>query len=1019
MSTTSSDTPLSSDTFIGRQVELDSVCEAFTEVRAGRGRLFLLCGEPGIGKTTLADEVGRRAGEAGFLTLWGRCWKGEGAPAYWPWVQLIRACMRSPLATVLDNLSDVAGDLARVVPELGAAGAATAAIGSATPEQERFRLFDSVTSFFRAAGGEQPLMLLLDDLQWADEASLLLLQFIARELRGTAILIVATYREGEVRLSPTVAPLLAAISREGRTLLLGGLSRDEVVDMVARRVELTPPPALLAEIQRVTEGNPLFVEEVLQLLHAQPRLDWSSGSLKVPEGVRDVIRRRLDALPEETRHLLAAAAVVGREFDLAVVQRTAHTNGGSDGRIAEAVDAGVLVAAGQPPNRYRFSHALIGETLYEDLPFAQRVELHRHAAAALLERAGAEIESHLVELAHHFLGAAPGGDVEAAVDWATRAGDHDISHLAFESGARLYSRALELMRDAAPPEVDAGKWKRRRIDLQLRFGNACMHFNDLNGADAAFRDAAAGAKALANYDLFARAVLALGAARFERGGSDHDLVALLREALDLLGNGSPALRSRLLSRLAISSYLRGPDRRQLEATREAVDLARACGDRGALAMALHARHSLSWQHDGVAERLDLANEIVRVAEEAKEEEAALDGLGWKIFDLLEIGDITAAEAAIASYEARAEAARLPRQRWYACVHRTMHALLRGDFNEAERLAQKGLAIRQADGAPPSQFYAAQLFTIRREQGRMRELGPAVQAVAQQYAALPAWQAAIALYHVSVGEEDEARAAFERISASNYADLAIDVTWLATMSMLAETCAALGDTVRAELLYALLQPYAGRNVVVVGSVTVRGAVDYFLGLLAATLGRNDLAVQHFAAASDAHRRLGARPLLAFSQYEWGHALRRQDPTSIKAATLIDQALAMGHNFGLARLEQDSEPEVEQATGVPRFAKDGDHWIAAFEGKILRLKDSRGCDYIGQLLGRPGTTLDATSLVQAAGGGSPTDEQARVAVRKAISVVLRTLKAQHPALAAHLEESLRTGRQCVYQPPAPPS
>jgi tetratricopeptide (TPR) repeat protein len=998
------------DLFVGRAAELEALTAACGDARVGRGRLFLVCGEPGIGKTALADEAGRRAEAAGFLTLWGRCWKGGGAPAFWPWVQLIRACMRSPAAAALDDLAGVTGDLARVVPELAGRDTGQPQGRSVTPEQERFRLFGSTASLLRAVAASRPLALLLDDLQWADEASLLLLDFIARELRGAPVLIVGTYREGEAGLNERVAPLLEQISREGQTLLLRGFGADETADLVVRRSSHAPSELMLAEIWRITEGNPLFIEEVLQLLWSERRRDAGDGRIKVPDGVRDVLRRRLDCLTDETRSVLSAAAVIGREFDLDVAARTAGEDGGrAEAAIAEAMTAGVLLAAG---GRYRFSHALIGETLYEDLPSPQRVRLHRQAAAALLAHVGADVEAHLDELAHHFLGAAPGGDAAAAVDWATRAGDHAVSQLAFESGARAFSRALDVMRAFTPPPDGAPAWEQRRIELLLRLGGARLHFNDLGGSDAAFREAIGAARELGDGGLFARAALGLGAARFERGGSDGDLVAVLREALDRVGDTMPAQRSRLLSRLAASSYLRGADRRQLDLTQEAIELARQCGDRGALASALTARHSLCWQRDDVAERLQLAKEIVRLAEAAGEEEAALDGLGWKIFDLLEIGESAAAEAAIAAYERRAEQTRLARQRWYACVYRTMLAMLRGRYAEAEKMAERGLAIRQADGAPPSQFYAAQLFTIRRDQGRLRELEPAVQAVARQYEHMPTWQCVLALYHAAVGDETAARRVFERLSARNHRDFPVDVTWLPSMSMLAEVCDFLDDARRAEGLYALMQPYAGRNVVVVGNVAVRGAVDFFLALLARAMRRWDAAAAHFAAACEAHERLGAPPLVALAKFEWARTLQRQGAADAKAAVLGDQALAIAANIGMTRLYAS---ERAAAAAGPSFFKQGDHWAVTFEGKPGRLKESRGCAYIARLLSQPGEAVAASELTAA--GGAQSEEQARIAVRKAISVVLRALAREHPALAAHLEASLRTGRQCVYAPEVP--
>jgi len=272
--------------------------------------------------------------------------------------------------------------------------------------------------------------------------------------------------------------------------------------------------------------------------------------------------------------------------------------------------------------------------------------------------------------------------------------------------------------------------------------------------------------------------------------------------------------------------------------------------------------------------------------------------------------------------------------------------------------------------------------------------------------MPTWQCVIALYHAAVGDEAGARKVFERLSAQDYRDFTVDVTWLPSMSMLAEVCAFLDDAERAERLYELLLPYAGRIIVVVGNVAVRGAVDYFLGLLARTRHQWEPAARHFGAAAEAHERLNARPLVALAKFEWAHILRDQNPS--KAAVLLDQALAIAANLGMKRLEDMGE-HAASTPANPSFLKEGDHWAASFEGKVVHLKDSRGCTYLAQLLSRPGQAVAAAELATTSG-----QEQARIAVRKAISVVLRALSSQHPALGAHLEASLRTGKQCVYQP-----
>ena len=998
--------------FLGRVREMASLWAGFEEARAGRGRLFLLRGEAGIGKTALAEALAERAAGAGAAVLWGRCWQGEGAAAYWPWVQIIRACLRRDSGAALQSQPGLASALAQMVPELsGHDGDGNAP--RLEPEQARFRLFESIAGFFRAVAAGSPALLLLDDLHWADTESLLLLRFIARELHGTALLIVGTVRDGGAEPQPPVRALLAEVAREARVLALGGLDLSDVHDFVRGRGHAAAPRAdLIAALHRITEGNPFFVEEILQLLRTAPgSADAAAGALPVPETVRDVIRRRVDHLPADTRALLSAAAAFGREFDAALLEATLGLPpGGATGHLSAAAAAGVAVALAAP-GHHRFAHGLIAETLYEDLSFARQVELHRGAAAALLAHLGTDVDGHLDQLAHHFLRAAPGGDVHAALEWATRAGDQALARLAYEGAAALFGRALAVLREVGAPASEA--LERQRIELLIRLGTAHARAGDVGAAEEALLDAAAGARARADGAHLARAALALGDVRYERGRADRTLVALLEESLSLLEPEASGLRAHVMARLALCFYLDGRDQREVELSRAAVEVARRSGDGGALASALAARHNALWDPDSAGERLALTSEAQALAEVAGDAEQALDSLGWRIFDLLELGEAAAADAAIADYERRAQELRLPRQRWYASVFRTMQALRHGRWQEAERLAAKGLEVRQVSGAPPSQFFATQMFTLRREQGRLAELGPAIRALAHQYPDMAGWLCAVAVFHCEVGENDAARALFERLAAKEFDDLAGDVNWLAALSMLAEVCARLGDARRAARLYDLLLPCAGRDVVIVGCAAYRGAVPYFLGLLAAASGRWETAAAQFATACERHQNVNAWPLLAWAQHYRAEALRHVGDLAT-AAGLRDHALAAARTLGMCRLEEEIGRSSAATETASAFRRDGDHWVVSFGGRSVRLNDSRGCAYVAHLLARPGQHISSLDLVSTIPGNAAVDEErARIAVRKAVRVVLRAVAA-HAALHQHLRTYLRTGRTCTYAP-----
>src|SRR5436190_10522513 len=447
--------------FVGRQHEIDDVSAAFDDALAGRGSLFLLVGGAGIGKTRLADELGRRAGTAGFTTYWGRCWEMGGAPVYWPWIQVLREIARDlPADSLMASAGPAAAAAAQLVPELGSGAPAD----EGDPAQARFRLFDAVTSVLKAASRAKPLLLVLDDLHMSDPSSLALLHFIARNLRGLRALIVGAYRPEEAQLATEVGQALGEVAREGTFLPLVPLERPQIAELVARFSGHAPDPELVKSIERTTEGNPLFVDELLRLLVQRGDFAAAAGTvLPVPDTVKEVIRKRLGRLPPETRALLSAAAVIGRDFTTATLAAlTEAAPPAVAGALAPAEASNAILAT--EPGAFRFSHVLVGETLYQDLPPARRQALHLQLAG-LLEARGGDV---LAEIAHHLLAALPAGDAGVAVAAARQAADRAMAMLAFEDAAAMLETARGALHKA--DRLDA----RENLELRLRAGLAFL-----------------------------------------------------------------------------------------------------------------------------------------------------------------------------------------------------------------------------------------------------------------------------------------------------------------------------------------------------------------------------------------------------------------------------------------------------------------------------------------------------------------------------------------------------------------
>ncbi len=312
--------------FVGRERELAELRAGLDDVSASHGRLFLLSGEPGIGKTRLAEEISNDASARGMRVMWGRCWEGGGAPAYWPFIQILRACTDDRDGEHLKALlGSGASEIARLIPELRLSLPSLEETKATTDsESARFRLFDAVATLLKNVARIQPLLIVIDDLHDADQPSLQMLRFVARETKDARLLIVGTYRDAEVRQSPELGKLIGDLIREGRPVSIGGLSQAEVGEFIERSSAKKADDKLVADLYHATDGNPLFVDGVVRLLAAEgksARTGFDGAAFKIPDGVRESIRRQLAALSDEANALLSIASVIGNEFEMRLLER--------------------------------------------------------------------------------------------------------------------------------------------------------------------------------------------------------------------------------------------------------------------------------------------------------------------------------------------------------------------------------------------------------------------------------------------------------------------------------------------------------------------------------------------------------------------------------------------------------------------------------------------------------------------------------------------------------------------------
>lgn len=883
--------PVPRGVLVGRERELEQLGRALEEALGGRGRLVLVAGESGIGKSRLVDELTVGAQERGARVLVGRCWEAGGAPAYWPWVQSLRSYLRGTApAAARDQLGRGASELAQMLPEVRELLADVVGPASVEPEGARFRLFDATASFLRNATRAQPLVLVLDDLHVADTPSLLLLQFLAGELADAGIMFIGTYRDVELRRDAPLVSTLVELGRQPMTqrLQLDGLTEAEVARFIALTAGFDPPAALAAAIHDQTEGNPLFVDEVVRMLAAEGRLERAeSWRAVIPRSAREVIGRRLSRLPTECTELLALGAVLGREFSLDALARVSEL--GSDQALTvldEALATHVLSQVTGARGRLRFSHGLVRDVIYDELSPARRAGLHLRIGETLEQLYAADPEPHLAELCHHFFEAAPAGDTQKSLSYARRAGDRAGMLFAYEEAVRHYRMAVELLECREP--VDEAL----RCDLLLAIGEAQMRAGDAPAARETFAQAAETARTAQLAEQLGRAALGYGG-RFawSRAGGDNRVVSLLEEALGALDDADSTTRVHLLARLA--GALRDiPTRERAAAlSAQAVEMARRLADPAALAFALDARHVVIWGPDSGEERGAITDELNRLAQEAQDPERAFQARFWRLEWLFEFGDLPAVRAELDAAARAAERLRQPAQLWYVAVTQALLALFEGRLDEAEGLIEQAFTRgRQAQSWEAQVYYRMQMFGLRSARGGLEEIEETIVQSVEEYPAYRVFRCVLASVYAELGREVECRAVFEDLAVDDFAGLPRDEEWLFGMTLLASVCARLRDRRRAALLYELLSPYADRNALSVPDLST-GAVSRVLGLLAATTGQRKHARTHFEHALELNGRMGARPWLARTQHDYAILLSAAGPHADreKSRTLFTLAI----------------------------------------------------------------------------------------------------------------------------------
>jgi predicted ATPase/DNA-binding SARP family transcriptional activator len=899
--------------FVGRDAPIDWLRAQWSEARRGSGRLAVIAGEPGIGKTRLASEFGRAAAQEGAAVLLGRC-QEEVLISYQPFVEALGRYVAATSPDVLQaQVGTHGGDLARLVPELARRVPGLAEPAGEDSGAERYRLFEAAGALLANASRSWPVVLLLEDLHWADKPTALMLTHVVRTIQTERLLIVGTYRDMDT--GEPLSALLAELRRERalEALRLESLHRGDVATMITAWLGRTPPTHFAHAVHRETEGNPFFIEEVLRHLldvAAANRTEWerltSFSRLGIPDGVREAIERRLARLSADARRTVTIAAAIGRSFSIAVLDDLAEMS--SERLLAaleEATQRRIIEEEPGPPGRYAFAHALIRETLYASLSGPRRVRLHRRIGAIIEERHAGDPDPPLGELAYHFVAAAEPGAAAKAVDYSTRAGRRALAASAYEEAARHFSLALEAL-EASGQAGDA-----TRCELMLALGESHGKASEFDRSRSAFEAAAELARTAGLAEHLARAALGLGRGWIEQGTAEPAIIAVLQEALDALPEAETAVRARLYGRLAMELHFADQPERCRALARQGVELARRLGDASTLAFALNARHWAERGRDEVGDLLAIADETVRRAEESAELELALQGRSWRLVDRLELGQAEQIDEEIAACASLADRLAQPFYRsWVAGLH-PMRALMQGRFADAERLAEQALAAAESarnwNGITSSKV---QLEWCWKDVGRAAERAEEVERFIEQEVltrplsggAAAVWNGNLALFMAEAGDQARARRYLGRVADCGDAQLTGNVDGRSAAALAAEACALLADERLAPRFYELLLPRDGFCILGGRGVYFRGAAARYLGLLAATQARWDDAVRHHEQALQTNTRAQAPPWVARSLLDLARALRARGrpEDQDRVDDLLQRSEALARNLGMRSL-----------------------------------------------------------------------------------------------------------------------
>ena len=905
---------------VARDAEAEILTDALKRVAAGEGReVVLISGEAGLGKTTLVAEAARRGFTTGACVLLGRCQEDLNASYALFAEALHHYVVHAPDELLAAHVDTHGGELAKMVPALRQRLGVLPEPRTSDPDTERYLLYGAVVGLLAEASGNQPLVLVLDDLQWADKPSLQLLRHVASKVESARLLVLATFRDTELSGSHPLIEILGALRREPgvRLVDLKGFDDTGVVAFMeaasGQRLE-NEEVGLAHALYRETDGNPFFVGEILRdlietnAIYQDETGRWvAAGDLSemaLPSSVRQVISARVARLGERAGHTLSIAAVIGRDFDFDLLDAVIEVDQDELLDILDAATAAALVReVPDVPGRWSFSHALIQHTLYQDQGATRRARAHRRVAEALEILCGNRPGERVGELAHHWSNATQPADAAKAISYARQAAEAALEALAPDEAVRYFTQALgfvDRQREADHLLV---------VDLLIGLGTA-QALVGLSAFRETLLDAANQARELGATDRLVAAALANHRGFVSAiGVIDTDRVEVLEAALAALSEVDSPARAHLLAMLCAEFTYGSPLEQRRSLADEARAMARRLGDPTTLISVLTlVRISLwvPWLH---AELTRDSAEAYSLAEELGDPFLSTQGASGRQIQAIRSGDFALAQQCLDVWQESNEQALVPAASFGLRLAKVSAALMSGDPDRAEQLATEAFDLGTASGQPDAfGFYSAQLAIVRHQQGRLGELMSFVEQAAADNPGLVFFQGARCLTALEAQESGQALKLLGAAAADGFAHVPEDANWLDTLICYTEVAMELQPTASVERLLELLEPYA--NQIPYESVIAFPPVAFYLGGLAAALGRYDEADAYFVQTADLNTRGQMKYAEARTQLAHGRMLmRRGDAGDVsRASELLELARSAAVDFGYAMVEQRAVGEL---------------------------------------------------------------------------------------------------------------